>query len=367
MSKKWPAVGPASPEIEITMHFGMFMEFGFRGAGGASEAFREGFDLVDAAEAWGLDCAWLSEFHFMPERSVLSSPILTATAMAARTKRIRVGIAVYVLPLAGSPLRVAEEVATLDRISEGRLDFGVGRSGFLGSYRSYGIDYQESEGRFDEALEILRLAWRGGRFSYLGRYYQVEEAEVVPTPVQRPHPPLRMAATSAGTFEKVARQGLPVFVGLRGDDLTALARSLDRYRAAWREAGHPGEGSIYLRVPAYVGADERAAHDEPKACILHYFERQARLLLEQGAKGGAGAGGREKVARALAALGYDEIRASRVTFGSPAQVIDRVNEWREVLGIDGVVLEMNAGGLLSEAQVKQSLRRLTHEVMPAFK
>ena len=91
------------------------------------------------------------------------------------------------------------------------------------------------------------------------------------------------------------------------------------------------------------------------------------MLLEQGAKGGVGAGGREKVARALAALGYDEIRASRVTFGSPAQVIDRVSEWREVLGIDGVVLEMNAGGLLSEAQVKQSLRRLTHEVMPAFR
>lgn len=349
------------------MHFGMFMEFGFRDGGGAERAFQEGFDLVASGEAWGLDCAWLSEFHFTPDRSVLSSPIVTATAIAARTKRMRVGLAVYVLPLAGTPLRIAEEVATLDQISGGRFDFGIGRSGFLRSYRSYGVDYEESQDRFDEALEVLRLAWAGGKFSYEGRYYQVEDAEVVPTPVQRPHPPLRMAASSAGTFEKVARQGLPIFVGLRGDGLSILAESLDRYRAAWKESGHAGEGSIYLRVPAYVGADERAGYDEPKACIEHYFERQARLLLAQGANKGAGDGGRERVAKALAALDYDDIRASRVAFGSSAEVTDRFREWREVLGIDGLVLELNAGGLLTEEQVKASLHRLCHEVMPAFR
>lgn len=131
------------------MHFGMFMEFGFREGGDSARAFAEGFDLVDAAEAWGLDCAWLSEFHFNPTRSVLSSPMLTATAIASRTKRLRVGSAVYVLPLANSPLRIAEEVATLDQISQGRFEFGIGRSGFKGSYRSYGIDYDESQERFD--------------------------------------------------------------------------------------------------------------------------------------------------------------------------------------------------------------------------
>ena len=97
------------------MHIGMFMEFGFRESGLDGEAFREGFELVDAAEAWGLDSAWLSEFHFSPQRSVLSSPIVTASAMAARTKRMRIGMAVYVLPLT-NPLRDAEEAATLDHI-----------------------------------------------------------------------------------------------------------------------------------------------------------------------------------------------------------------------------------------------------------
>ncbi len=343
------------------MHFGMFMEFGFREGGDSARAFAEGFDLVDAAEAWGLDCAWLAEFHFNPGRSVLSSPMLTATAIASRTKRLRVGSAVYVLPLANSPLRIAEEVATLDQISGGRFDFGIGRSGFLGSYRSYGIDYDESQARFDEALAILRRAWAGGKFSYDGKYYTVTEAEVVPTLVQKPHPPLRMAATSAGTFEKVAREGLPVFVGLRGDGLSFLAESLDHYRSVWKASGHPGEGSVYLRVPAYVGADERDGYDTPRANIEHYFARQARMLMAQGA------GERDRIAQALNALDYDEIRASRVAFGSAAEVVDRFREWQEVLGIDGVVLELNAGGMLGEDAVKASLERICHEVMPAFR
>ena len=343
------------------MHFGMFMEFGIREGGDAAQAFAEGFDLVDAAEAWGLDCAWLAEFHFNPARSVLSSPILTATAIASRTKRMRVGSAVYVLPLANSPLRIAEEVATLDHISGGRFDFGVGRSGFERSYRAYGIDYDESQARFDEALAILRRAWAGGKFSYEGKYYKVTDAEVMPTPVQRPHPPLRMAATSAATFEKVAREGLPVFVGLRGDGLSFLAESLGRYRSAWKANGHPGEGSAYLRVPAYVGADERDGHDTPRASIEYYFARQARMMRTRGERG------RDAIAEALAALDYDAIRASRVAFGSAAEVIDRFQEWREVLGIDGVVLELNAGGMLGEAEVKASLNRICHEVMPAIR
>jgi len=343
------------------MHFGMFMEFGFREGGDSARAFAEGFDLVDAAEAWGLDCAWLAEFHFNPARSVLSSPMLTATAIASRTKRLRVGSAVYVLPLAGTPLRIAEEVATLDQISGGRFDFGVGRSGFQRSYRCYGLDYDESQGRFDEALQILRRAWAGGKFSYEGEYYTVTDAEVVPAPVQKPHPPLRMAATSAGTFEKVAREGLPVFVGLRGDGLNILADSLGNYRKAWKANGHPGKASAYLRIPAYVGADERDAYDTPRAGIEHYFARQARLVRDQGSEGRPG------IADTLAALDYDEIRKSRVAFGTAAEVTARFKELQEVLGIDGVVLELNAGGMLSADAVKASLERICHEVMPAFR
>jgi alkanesulfonate monooxygenase SsuD/methylene tetrahydromethanopterin reductase-like flavin-dependent oxidoreductase (luciferase family) len=344
------------------MHFGSFMEFNPREGGSETEAFREGFALVDASEAWGLDCVWLAEFHFNRTRSVLSSPIVTATAIAARTRRLRVGLAVYVLPLT-NPLRVAEEVSTLDQISGGRVEFGIGRSGFVGSYNSYTIPYAESETRFDEALEILRRAWAGGRFSYDGRYYHVANAEVVPQPVQRPYPPMRMAATSAATFEKVARLGLPLFVGLRGDGMDELRRSLERYREAWAECGHAGPPSAYLRVPVFAGKTAREAYEAPREGIVYYFRRQAELLARQGAGGGS----RAELAAGLNALTYDNILDSRVAFGDSGGLIDRFRHWQDELGIDGIVAELNAGGMLSEAQVLDSLKVLTHEVMPAFK
>ena len=340
------------------------MEFGLRPDASAEGAFREGFALVDAAESWGLDSAWLSEFHFSPDRSVLSSPIVTASAMAARTKRMRIGTAVYVLPLT-NPLRIAEEVATLDQISEGRFDFGIGRSGFVGQYNSYNIDYSESQGRFTEAVEILQAAWSGETFSYDGKYFKVNDALVVPQPVQKPHPPMRIAAASAGTFATVARQGVPLFVGLRGDGLETLKNSIGVYRSTWSEAGHKGTGSVYLRVPMYAATTPSAAVEEPKRSILWYFERQAQLLASAGRNRC-----KEEQARtvaALSALSYDDILASRVSFGTAPQIIDRLQEWQEVLGIDGIIVETNAGGMLSEEQVLASMRIITHVIMPAFK
>ena len=110
------------------MHFGIFMEFGSRPDLPESESFREGFRLVDAAENMGLDGVWLAELHFNPGRSVLSSPIVVGSSIATRTEKFRIGMAVHVLPLS-NPLRIAEEVATVDQISGGRFEFGVGRSG----------------------------------------------------------------------------------------------------------------------------------------------------------------------------------------------------------------------------------------------
>ncbi|MEX2618308.1 MAG: LLM class flavin-dependent oxidoreductase [Alphaproteobacteria bacterium] len=342
----------------------MFMEFGFRDNGSAEGAFREGFALVDAAESWGLDSAWLSEFHFSPDRSVLSSPIVTASAMAARTRRMRIGTAVYVLPLT-NPLRIAEEVATLDQISEGRFDFGIGRSGFVGQYHSYNIDYSESQDRFSEAVDILRAAWSGEKFSYSGKYFQVNDALVVPQPVQKPHPPMRIAAASAGTFETVARQGVPLFVGLRGDGLETLKNSIGVYRKTWTEAGHEGVGSVYLRVPMYAAASPGAAREDPKKSILWYFERQAKLLASAGRN--RGSEGQARTVATLSALSYEDILESRVAFGTAEQIIDRLQEWQDVLGIDGIIVETNAGGMLSEEQVLASMRIITHKIMPAFK
>src|SRR5215472_15214412 len=227
-----PDAGPSLRRGGPVVHFGIFVEEMRQGVT-QTEAFRDIFDLADRAEAWGVDCLWLGEIHFTPTRSVISASLQVASSIATRTRRLRVGTAVQVLPL-NHPLRIAEEVATVDQISEGRFEFGIGRRGVVRTYDVYGVPYAESQARFREALEIIRRAWAGEPFSYEGQFYRVQNATVTPRPYQVPHPPLRMAATSDETFPAAGRMGLPIFIGLRTTEISDLQDQLTPYRTAWR-------------------------------------------------------------------------------------------------------------------------------------
>ena len=347
------------------MHVGIFVEEMRQGASQAA-AFRDVFDLADRAEAAGVDCVWLGEIHFTPTRSVISASLQVASAIASRTRRLRVGTAVQVLPL-NHPLRIAEEVATLDHISQGRFEFGIGRSGVVRTYDVYGIAYGESQARFREALEIIRLAWTGEPFSYDGRFYRVQNATVVPRPYQVPHPPIRMATTSDETFPIAGRLGLPIFVGLRTTEIADLQLQLAPYRQAWREAGHSGEPSVYLRIPVYVSPTEHGAREEPRASVAAFFARQTELARAAVGREGAGPVDRRRmVAERMAALSYDDVLARKVAFGTAAGVIDRLNGLREDLGLDGIVAELNPGGLIPPELETRSLELLARDVIPAL-
>jgi alkanesulfonate monooxygenase SsuD/methylene tetrahydromethanopterin reductase-like flavin-dependent oxidoreductase (luciferase family) len=348
------------------MEFGLFAEQTRRGAS-QEEAFHEMFALADASEAWGLDVFWLAEMLVNPARSVLSAPLLVASWIVARTKRLRVGTAVQLLPL-NHPLRVAGEVTTLDHLSQGRFDFGIGRSGSPRAYDALSVPYGESQERFFEALEIMLEAWKGERFSYEGKFYRFTDAAVAPRPYRLPHPPLRMAATTPETFPRVARMGLPIFVGLRGMSIPELTEHLRIYREAWREAGHPGDGDACLRIPVYAAPTERAAVDEPRETITYYFQRQADLTRAPIGRAGTGPVERRVTqAERLASLSYDEILTTKVAFGTGPGLVDRLSQLKEELGVTGIAAELNPGGLLSPEQEMRSLRILTHEVMPSFK
>jgi alkanesulfonate monooxygenase SsuD/methylene tetrahydromethanopterin reductase-like flavin-dependent oxidoreductase (luciferase family) len=348
------------------VHFGIFVEEIRHGANQVA-SFRDVFEQADRAEAWGIDCVWLGEIHFTPSRSVISASLQVASAIATRTRRVRVGTAVQVLPL-NHPLRIAEEVATIDHISEGRFEFGIGRSGVVRTYDTYGVPYAESQARFREGLEIIRQAWKGEPFSYEGEFYRVNNATVAPRPYQDPHPPIRMAATSEETFPAAGRMGLPIFVGLRATEIPDLQAQLAPYRQAWREAGHPGEPSVYLRIPVYVSTTAEGAREEPRESLAAFFARQTELARSAVGRAGAGPADRRRFqAERMAGLSYDDILAKKVVFGTAASVSDRLGQLREELGLDGVVAELNPGGRIPPELETRSLQLLTHEVMPAFK
>src|SRR5215813_12545033 len=208
--------------------FGVFHEFQRRPGQTEAEAFATAFEQVDAAERWGLDAIWLAEIHMAPERSVCSVPLTIASAIAARTTNIKIGTGVQVLPLC-HPLRLAEEAATVDQISQGRLIFGVGRSGFPRTYEAYGVPYGESRERFAETLEILKKAWAEDAFSYSGKYYSFENVRAAPKPYQKPWPQIRIAANSPDTFPAIGKLGHGVFVAVRLGTLSELAPNIRAY------------------------------------------------------------------------------------------------------------------------------------------
>jgi alkanesulfonate monooxygenase SsuD/methylene tetrahydromethanopterin reductase-like flavin-dependent oxidoreductase (luciferase family) len=228
------------------MEFGMFHEFPALPGRTESEAFDEAMEQVDAAERLGFDVMWLAELHFEPRRSVLSAPLSIASAIAARTRRMKIGIAVQVLPLC-HPLRLAEEAATVDQLSHGRLIFGVGRSGVAQTYEHYGVSYAESRDRFREILDIIEQAWTKPSFSYEGQYHRFKDVAVVPKPYQKPLPPIRIAASTPDTFPAIGRRGAAIFASVRHTTWSHLAKQIRSYHKAWEEAGHRGRGQVFSR------------------------------------------------------------------------------------------------------------------------
>ena len=354
------------------MHIGLVMECDYREGLTQQEAFDEAFSTAEMAEELGFGCVWLAERHFAPPGSagvpsVVAAPLIFATAIASRTSRLRVGTGVLVLPL-GHPIRMAEEVATVDNISRGRLDLGIGRSGFTRFYEGYDLAYGESRERFGEYLEVMRLAWTQERFSHQGKFFTFQDVCLTPKPYQRPHPPMRAAATTAETFPLMGGLGLPIFVGLRGMTVSDLAPALEEYRASWREAGHPGSGDVLLRIPIYVAETMERALSEPEDSSVHAYARLRQSFEASTGRPGT-ASGEERAARAerLSHTTYEDLLRERLAYGTPEAVAERLGQLRDDLGLSGFIMEANVGGRLPQEQVLNSIRLFAQEVVPGLR
>ena len=360
------------------MHFGLVLECDYRYDSTMEDSFGEAFNLVDAAESGGLDGVWLAERHFAAPRnpldaegagipSFVSAPLIMASAIAARTKRLRIGVAVNVLPLL-HPIRMAEEAATVDQISQGRLEFGVGRSGFPRAYEGYGVPYGESRDRFQESLDVILKAWTSESFSHKGKYFNFEDLCVLPKPYQKPYPPVRIAATTKETFPMTGKDGHNIFVGLRGMNQQDLVVSLKEYRQAWHEEGHAGDGDVILRIPIYVAETAEQAYSEPEESTSRSYRRLAETFAKSASSAGTTASEeRTERSQTLSKIGYDELLRDRLAYGTPDAVAARLTELQEELQLSGIIAEMNVGGLIPQEKVRNSLRLFCEQVVPKLR
>jgi len=239
--------------------------------------YYELLDQVPFAEEMGFSRVWMADHQFRSEWSHSSAPDVTLAALTQRTTQIRLGIAVVVPPIQ-HPLQIAARVATLDIISKGRVDLGVGRSGYPYQMVAFGTPLSNATGMVDEALEIIPRAWTEQDFSYEGTYYKIPLRQVHPKPLQKPHPPLWLGCSQEDTFRKAGELGLGA-LAMVGGGPEQLARLIEIYRETIKRP-HPAGKLVHNRVSGSTIAfcmENRTEAFQRGAELLDWYREQQRV------------------------------------------------------------------------------------------
>jgi alkanesulfonate monooxygenase SsuD/methylene tetrahydromethanopterin reductase-like flavin-dependent oxidoreductase (luciferase family) len=336
------------------------------------EVVHRELEQMEWTEELGFDQIWLTEHHFI-DYGLAVDPATLAGVAAARTRRVRIGLAAAILPF-HHPLRLAEQTALVDVISRGRLDVGVGRGNRPAEFRGYNVPQQENRERFEEAVEVLKRAWTEERFSYAGRFFTVNEARVMPRPVQKPHPPLYQVCGSKESIEATAARGWPMLNSvLRGNAEQQLATNRDLYGGALRKLGRPdAEVAALLHDwgvsrQIYVAATDAQAQAEAKEAELWYQESFRRFVLPERIEDAHPSlqPHFRQLAERLAKVNWDDLVRETVAFGSPETVTRKLEAMR-ACGVGHVLCWMNFGGLPQD-KIRRSMELFAREVMPALR
>lgn len=298
----------------------------------APDPFRETFELALIAEEAGFDTATIGHHHFMPGN--LADPLTFLAAVAARTSTLRVGTGIFQLPI-HNPVRVAEQVATVDQISGGRVSLGVGLGWWPLEYEVHGSVFRERGARMEEALEILRLVWTEEHTSFEGRFWSFPELTVHPRPVQDPHPPLWVAGVADAAVERAARLGDAWLWG-PVQSLAAGRACLDVYRRACDALDTRGD--FVLRRYAWLGANDEQVRTDVLPGYVDGLMVHWRESVEADEE-------RALFARLDAgeAVSPEEIAADRLLWGGPERVIGQIERYRAETGCEHMHAAFGAG------------------------
>jgi alkanesulfonate monooxygenase SsuD/methylene tetrahydromethanopterin reductase-like flavin-dependent oxidoreductase (luciferase family) len=348
------------------MKFGLFYQLPCHPTQEVAARYQETIEQIVFAEALGFDAAWLAELHFNPLFSVMPAPLLLAAALAQRTTRIRLGTAVLLLPLQ-YPLRTAEEAAIVDLLSQGRLELGVGRGMITIHFQGFNVPREESRARFEEALMLIKQAWTQETCSFDGKFFQVPPTAVVPKPLQKPHPPLRIAANTPETAMFAGEQGYSVFVASPINPGVKLPEQVALYRRALRAAGQPtNREDVAIAFPVYVADSVAQVRHEVEASFLNYFlaiSHQARLGERDSSPEYAYL---REIRQRVETITWDQIEPVAL-YGSPANCIGKIQEIYTQCQMDQLICWFNPGGLIPHRHVLTSMRRFAEEVMPVVR
>jgi alkanesulfonate monooxygenase SsuD/methylene tetrahydromethanopterin reductase-like flavin-dependent oxidoreductase (luciferase family) len=354
----------ASDQLEGgEMRFGFFDQLPCAAGFTEHQRYRDIIAQIELGDSLGFDTAWLGELHFSRAFSILADPLMVLTAAAQRTTRIRLGTAVTLLPL-HHPVKIAEEAAITDILSDGRLEFGVGRGAFPLYYVGFDVPQEESRERFEEALDFILAAWKSEHFSFEGKYFRAHDLNVVPRPVQSPHPPVRVAANSPETFPFAGRRGLPIFAAPLINPPERLKAGLQAYRETL-PAGARSDTALAFSV--HVASSRAQARQDTETGLLRFLREAGERLRPVGQSDIRSFEAFRQVLARIERVRYEDIDSEMAVFGDPDYCVERVRTLQREYGMDEFICYFNQGGIMDHAMVRQSMTRFANEVMPHFR
>ena len=327
--------------------------------------YKDFFTEVVYAEELGFEAVWIGEHHF--GRYICPSPQVVAAAIARSTKKMRIGTAVALLPH-HDPIRLAEDYAMVDLLSGGRLDFGVGRGFIKTIYDGFNQSMDESRERFNEALEIIERAWAQETFSYEGKFRTVHNMTILPRPVQKPAPPIYMAAAvSPESFVAAGQKGHSLLLALFALPMSTLKEHVQLYRETLTKAGHsPDKVEIAAGYHSFVDETPEQARRKWEPHYMRYLRFVASLLPPPEEMGGEQYEAWKRFGANLRRVTFEQMYPERVLCGDTALCVDRIAMLQEELGITHFHVYMDLGGL-DHREVLRSLERFATKVIPHFR
>jgi alkanesulfonate monooxygenase SsuD/methylene tetrahydromethanopterin reductase-like flavin-dependent oxidoreductase (luciferase family) len=331
------------------------MKFGIFIMGTRSGSYHDILDQVEYAEELGFDTVVLGERHFRHGDLLYPSPFSMAAAFAARTNRIRIGMAARVLSL-DHPLHIAEDSATLDVLSRGRLDFGVARASLDGeSHLVFGSALDESRHRLKEALEVIVKAWTEESFSYEGLYYRIPQISVYPKPIQEPHPPIFLVAVSPQTLAFAAERGYSAIIGgIRS--LTELEETAEFYWKLYKETNQKGPNvELTINRFIYVSDTDKKARREIEVPFMDFIKNRApdlkaTLISKYGSEEN---------------FSLERFMSDFCLFGSPETIALRIKKFTEKVNLSYLLCSLNFI-TLDHTLCLRSMELFAKDVMPIF-
>jgi alkanesulfonate monooxygenase SsuD/methylene tetrahydromethanopterin reductase-like flavin-dependent oxidoreductase (luciferase family) len=341
------------------MRFGFFDQLPCADSQSERQRYEDILAQIELGDAIGFDTVWLGELHFGRRSSLLASPLMVLAAAAQRTKRIRLGTAVTLLPL-HSPVKIAEEAATADILSGGRLELGVGRGTAPIHYVGYNVPQEESRERFEEALDVMLKAWTEDRLTYSGKYFHAQDLAVVPKPLQNPYPPIRLAANSPDTFAIAGQLGLPIFASPLINPPAKLREFLGVHRQTLKSGV---KQDVALMFSVHVSDSREQARRECEASLKNFFQAAGERLKSLGETTVKSYEAFHDAVKKLERATYESVDRMSV-FGDPDYCVERVRALREEFQMDEFIGYFNQGGLVDHATVKRSMELFAKEVIP---